>query len=87
MEQSRERENFCRNIAYLRRINGLTQKQMAQIMGIGVAGIAKLEKGILPPRLSCDILYKISDHFSIPIYLLFSPLFEGNGIVKHPHLP
>lgn len=41
---------FCSNIRYLRKTHGLTQAQMADIMGVGISTVRLLENGTLPKR-------------------------------------
>lgn len=64
---------FCQNMKNLRKKYNLTQQQMAFILGISVKSLRKLEDGILPPRLSCDILYRLNSIFGISIDALLSP--------------
>jgi transcriptional regulator with XRE-family HTH domain len=72
MNVSLELKNFCRNVAYLRKKHSLTQAEMAKIMNVGVGTIRSLERGIVPPRLSADVLYSLHDHFHISVDALFS---------------
>ena len=66
------------NLVWLRKQNGLSQKQMAGLLGIGVGSLRKLEHGCLPPRLSVDFLFRIQDLFHLrPHILLASVLQEG----------
>jgi len=60
------------NILYLRKRNKITKKEMAKILGIGITTLNKIEKGILPPKLSVEILFKIQDCFGIPLSLQIS---------------
>jgi len=63
--------NFCCNVKRLRVENKLTKKQMAEICGIGVGSLNKLEQGILPPRLSAYMLLGIYNYFGIMPSALF----------------
>ena len=65
---------LCQNIKGLREKNNLSQKEMAKILGIGVAGLAKIEQGIIPPRASTNIIFKLSQYFKIKPHELFMPL-------------
>lgn len=47
---------FCTNIRKLRKAYGMTQKEMAQQLHIGVDSLRKIEKGECPPRVHIDIL-------------------------------
>jgi len=73
MDTSQETQNFCSNVTYLRKKHGLTQAQMAQIMDVGVGTVRLLERGgVLPPRLSADVRYRLHIHFHISINALLS---------------
>ena len=49
MENNKEIEYFCHNIAFLRKSHGLSKKEMAKILGIGIWSLNKIERGELPP--------------------------------------
>ena len=65
--------NFCRNILALRKRLHLTQAEMAKFLGISVKSLRSLEKGKIPPRLSCSILFNIYKSFDIFPSDMFSP--------------
>ena len=67
-----ESANLLRNLNHLRRLHNLTQKQMAQILGISITTWRKMEQGIMPPRLSSLVVYRAADAFGIPAIKLFS---------------
>ena len=67
-----ESANLLRNLNHLRRQHNLTQKQMAQILGISITTWRKMEQGIMPPRLSSLVVYRAADAFRIPTSTLFS---------------
>lgn len=56
---------FCQNIRTLRKATGLSIKDMAKRLRIGPKTLSSLERGILPPRLSCEILFRIEDEFGV----------------------
>lgn len=60
-----ELENFVCNIKWLRRQHGLTRKQMAEILKIGIWSMDKLEKGEIPPQLSIDVFFAVQKYFGI----------------------
>jgi len=62
---------FCDNVRFLRKAHGLSQKEMAKIMGIGVGGLRIIERGTVPPRLDVFVLICLSDHFHISCDSLF----------------
>jgi len=65
--------NLTYNITLLRKQNRLSQKEMAQLLGISIATIIKLESGILPPRFSTETILCISDCFGLSPSELFRP--------------
>ena len=56
---------FCRNIAVLRRVKGMTQKEMAEILGVSVSTVRKMEKGEKIPRLKARLLCRVYEAFQI----------------------
>ena len=56
-------ENFMHNVAFLRKACGLSKREMAKRMQIGVGSLTKLENGILPPKLSPLVLLQIEYAF------------------------
>ena len=65
---------FCQNIKMLREKNGLSKKEMAEIMGISTVSLTKIESGILPPRANVGTLFNICKRFNIKPHKLFMPL-------------
>ena len=65
---------FCRNIACLKMHYGLTNRELASIMHVGIGTVRRLLRGEVPPRVSAAIIMYLSCHFSIPPSRLFSPL-------------
>ena len=60
-----EREIFCFNVKWLRKQSGLSQKEMAHRLGIGVKSLAAVENGTIPRRMTIKIFFKIYDHFGV----------------------
>lgn len=58
------------NVSYLRKELNISKNKMAEILGIGVKTLTKIEQGILPPRLSVKVLFKIQQCFGIPVSVL-----------------
>lgn len=56
---------FCENVRLLRKREGLTQKEMAKRLKISVKSLSRIEKGTVPPRLSCEIVVNIYFEFGI----------------------
>lgn len=61
------RKNFCHNIRYLRQKHHLTQKEMAQAMGISVKTLRKIENCDPSARINAAILCRLCDHFCLSI--------------------
>lgn len=50
------------NIKYLRALNGLTQPQLGEVLGVSRDNVASYERGTVPP---VDIIHKFVNHFHI----------------------
>lgn len=75
-DRSQDIQILSRNILWLRRYHGISQKQMAVLLKIGTGSLRKLEAGILPPRLGVNIFFDIYRHFGIPPKVLLGTLLE-----------
>lgn len=71
---------FSQNVMYLRKSHNITKKEMVKILGIGINSLNKLEQGILPPRLSVKILFRIRNYFGIPLALQLSVNLWGKTV-------
>ena len=71
LQNDEEIQIFMHNVTWLRKQNGLSQKEMAVWLGVGVGTIRKIERGVLPPRLVADVVWGIQDSFQIPPRELF----------------
>lgn len=69
-------QNFCRNVRRLRLLHQLSQNQMAQLMRIGVKSLRKIESGVIPPRLSCEVLCYLHNAFDVSTETLFRAFTE-----------
>ena len=67
-----EFENLCHNIIWLRDFHRLSKKDMAKLLEISLYTLNRLERGEIPPRLSVESLFFVSDHFHIPPYRLLT---------------
>lgn len=65
-----ELENLCHNIIWLRRVSGLSKKQMAALLEIGLWSLSKLERLEIPPKLTVDVLFNLTREFRVPAHLL-----------------
>ena len=73
-ELSHECQIFLYNLTILRKTHNLTQKQMAQILGISISSWRKIERGAMPPRLSAEVVYRAADAFEIAVAALFGDM-------------
>lgn len=58
--------NFLHNVALLREERGLSRRTMAKLLGISPATLVKMEAGILPPRLSVEVIFRVWKFFAMP---------------------
>lgn len=65
MERDKQLAIFCKNLRYLRQKHGLSKRNMANILGIGVNTLTSLEQGIASPRLGSSVLYNAGVYFHI----------------------
>lgn len=71
MNINRKGESLALNLYLIRKKNGLTQKEMAKRIGIGINTLRQLEKGIIPSRVSVGLIFNISNEFNIEPHELF----------------
>lgn len=57
--------HFTQNIAWLRSCHHYTKAEMAARLGIGVSSLTKIESGLLPKRLSANVILRIKEQFGI----------------------
>lgn len=86
MELNPTLRRVYRNIHCLRLAYKLTQKQMAEIMGISVDTLRKMEQGKHTPRICCDILWRVCDAFNISADVLLKLDFQFPEGTKTPPL-
>ena len=70
-----EISNFTNNIAYLRKKNGLSKKEMAKALNISLYALNKIERGDIPKRISVDIIFNLQKHFKISPEKQFKKIF------------
>ena len=70
-----KRENQYRQlglmIAYYRKLKGLTQMQLAELVGVSRTHISNLEAPNMDKSISLDRLFDISDALNVPIKNFF----------------
>jgi len=68
-----KKENQQLNIPYrvkrLRKSKGITQVDLATLLGVTQSKISRLERGVIP--ITVDQLAAIADALSVPVYTLF----------------
>ncbi len=74
MKKDAEIQILCKNIAMLRKKQGMTQRELASLMGIGVSSLRKLEAGVLPPRLEINAITALARAFPLSPAALFQEL-------------
>ena len=57
------------NVAYYRKLNGMTQDQLAAALNIDRTTVSKIESAI--SGVSLDLLFDMADLWSIPVDRLF----------------
>lgn len=60
-------DSFRKNICYLRKVNKMTQKDMAQVMGICVQTFRKIEKGDPNVRANDIMIRRMCRYFSVSV--------------------
>lgn len=59
------------NIAYYRKLNGLTQLDLAEAVDISRTHISNIEAPNIPTSVSIELLFDISEKLNIPVKFLF----------------
>lgn len=74
MNKNREQEYkmIGLNIAYYRKLHGLTQLQLAELAGISRTHMSNIEAPNMPTSVSLDTLMDIADVLEIPVSSLLS---------------
>lgn len=73
--------NFSENLLSLRKEKGLTQKKVAEDLGVSQALLSHYEKGIR--ECSHDFLIKISDYFSVSCDYLLGSTYSKTSEKNH----
>ena len=66
-----ELKNFCYNIKLLRKKFSFDSLKMSEILNISLDELRSIENGIIPDTVSCEVVFKIWDYFSVPPKSLF----------------
>lgn len=67
---------FSENIKTIRKDNNLSKVKMSEILGISTRTLTLIENGILPPKLSCDVLFRIYKNFGISPQSILSEIIK-----------
>ena len=59
------------NIAYYRKMKGLTQLKLAESVNISRTHMSNIEAPNIPTSISLETLFNIADTLEIPVYKLF----------------
>ena len=60
------------NIAYYRKLHGLTQLQLAELAGISRTHMSNIEAPNMPTSISLDTLMDLADALEIPVSSLLT---------------
>lgn len=86
MEAIAELYIFAENVRELRAHYAHTKQEFAQIMGITITAVRKLEAGTPPPLLKIIPIVRLAQYFKVPIYRMLLPnvleLVVENGFEK-----
>lgn len=65
MDNNYEIEIFCSKVRKLRQMSKMSKKEMAEIMGISVYILTKIESGVLPESVDVSSLLKLCEKFDV----------------------
>ena len=65
---------FGENVRHLRMARRITQKELAEIMGIGVKSLRRIEQGDFPAKFDATHLYCLTEYFHVSVTALFTPV-------------
>lgn len=68
---------FCENVRWIKEKEGLSDRQLASILQIGLYSTRKLLKGELPGRMSVDVVFHIARHLGCRPSEVFVPMRGG----------
>lgn len=71
---------ICSNIAYLRKVNGLSRTAMSKKLHITLKTLDLLEQGTFPHRTSFDIVYRIADAFQVCVHDVMYTRLEETAV-------
>lgn len=74
------KEIICANIAYLRKVNGLSRTAMSKKLHIAVKTLDRLEQGIFSRWVNFGIVYYIADAFQVSVHDVMYTRLEENAV-------
>ncbi len=74
MQNENELFVMCENIKRIRTAHGLSEKDMAEVLGISVYVLTKLEAGDISLRLKADAIIRLCRRFGIEPKDVFVPM-------------
>ena len=80
MEKAGFYHNLCNNVRYLRQQHGLTQKEMAAVLGVSVRLLRGIEHGEPGHRLGTFMLCRLCAHFGLSTDAVLCTRLEEMGI-------
>lgn len=73
------RQNIMKNIAYYRKLNGYTQKELAALLGVKNSSVSNWEQGANAPDI--ETLFQICKLFKISVSDMFGyDIVEGDSM-------
>ena len=71
-----EIEAFCANVIKMQKKVGLTRREMATVMGIGMKSYEMLEQGRLSRRIGFSTLVRLAEYFGVSCDEWFTDIEE-----------
>ena len=82
MHNTDELTLFMKNVSALRKSYGYTKSRMANILGISVKTLNKIEACEFPSRLTVNIIYNLHKHFGILPKNMFAEVDNTKLLLK-----
>lgn len=76
------RDEISKNLLYYRKKNGLTQKQLAEKLGVKNSAVSNWEKGL--NSINIDTLHTVCKVFNVSINDMFGSFSNANKTTKSP---
>ncbi len=76
MNDKKELANFCRNVERLKDNYDLSDRQMMKIMHVSYGTLKSIKNGVVPNRISADVLFYLNNYFKVDIASLFTEKYK-----------